>query len=414
MTQTSGEAILISALLNNGDVMAASHFGITNHHFIGYKSEYNWLLNYLEYYGTEPTWEAFKASFPNFPKCEHEDIRSAADLVFKAYDRIQITASMTEAMENLKMGDVAAAHGVLQGVELHRTAPKPRKLLTDMDFLDSWDEPNQAVEVPYRTLQRHTGGIRPGNIWYLAARPGQGKSAHLVNYAVRAVLDGCRVKFYSLEMNENEVRFRFHAALATVFGYKGITLTDLRDRRVDLHTYKQFVGELADRLEERGAGFLDIHTPREGVVTPGLIASGADEYHLNIVDYIGLMRADGGSRSVDDWRVAASISNDLKALAGTANTRMLVASQINREGDHGKEAPILRTLAQSDALGQDGDVVVTMRAMAHNVATLFSLEKNRHGMGGIRFCTTFDPNIGVFDEITREQADDMALMAEEL
>jgi hypothetical protein len=409
----SGEAVLISALLNSHDISEAASHGITPTHFIGYRDEYNWLLSYVETYGTDPTWEAFKLAFKDFPRCEHEDVRSACDMVFKSYGRIQLTDAMSEAMDHLALGDVAAADGVLKDVTIKRTAPKPRKLLTDLDFLDHWESGSSAVEVPYRTLQRHTGGIRPGNIWYVAARPGQGKSAHLVNFAKKAVLDGCRVKFYSLEMNEDEVRFRFHAALASHYGVKGITLNNLRDRHVDLHAYKTFVSELSDRLSDAG-GQLDIHTPREGSVSPGVVATGADEYDLIIVDYIGLMRSDTGSRSVDDWRIAAANSNDLKAIAGAANTRMMVASQINREGDHGKEPPKLRNLAQSDALGQDGDVVVTMRSMPHNVATAFGLEKNRHGVGGLTYYTTFDPNTGVFDEITKEQANDMVLMAEEL
>lgn len=410
--QLSGEAILISALLNNQDIGSAASYGITPSHFTGYKDEYNWLLHYVETYGTEPTWEAFRLVFKTFRGCDHEDVRSACDMVFRSYGRINLNIAMNEAMELLSIGEVYAAEEVLKAAQIHRTAPKPRKLLTDLDFLDNWESGSSAVEVPYRTLQRHTGGIRPGNIWYLAARPGQGKSAHLVNIAKKAVLDGCRVKFYSLEMNEDEVRFRFHAALATHYGVKGITLNDLRDRRVDLHTYKTFVNELSGRLEDAGGG-LDIHTPREGSVTPGVVATGADEYDLVIVDYIGLMHSDTGSRSVDDWRIAAANSNDLKAIAGAKNTRLLVASQINREGDHGKEPPKLRNLAQSDALGQDGDVVVTMRSAPHNVATTFGLEKNRHGVGGLHFYTTFDPNRGVFDEISRENVEDLILSAED-
>jgi hypothetical protein len=74
----------------------------------------------------------------------------------------------------------------------------------------------------------------------------------------------------------------------------------------------------------------------------------------------------------------------------------------------------VKNLAQSDALGQDGDVVLTMRAKPKNVATHFSLEKNRHGSSGIPFYTTFDPNRGVFTEISAEHAEDLAINAEEM
>ena len=276
---------------------------------------------------------------------------------------MQLTEAITEAMSMLAMGDLNQAYQRIVAAEPVRTSAKPKKLLTDLSFLDDWDREQLAMDTPYRTLNRCTGGMRPGQLWYVAARPKQGKSAHLVNIVTKAVLDGNRVKFFSLEMSEPEVRARFHAALARINGVRGITLTKIRDKSVDLHAYKGFVSELQDQIENSG-GALDIHTPADGLVTPGAIAASASEYHLNVVDYVGLMRSDGGQRAVDDWRNLAAISNDLKIIAASQRTTVLAASQINREGEHGKEPPKLVNLAGSDALGQDGDLVITLRAMS--------------------------------------------------
>lgn len=412
MAQLSAEAILISALLNNADVASAASFGISPVHFQGYQAEYNWLLNYLETYGTEPSKDAFIEAFPSFRFSDHEDVRSAVDMVFKAHGKRELITAIDDAMSLIGVGDISEAHLRLVKAEPRRTAPKPRRLLTDTGFLDHWADPLTGVEVPYPTLANLTGGIRPGNLWYLAARPGQGKTAHLVNMATYAMLKGNRVMFYSLEMSEMEVRFRFHATLARHFGYDGINLTDLRDRRVDLETYKTFVNELNDKLAATG-GWLDVHTPKDGPVSPSIVATRAGEYHLNVVDYIGLMKADDGSPAVMDWRVAAQISNSLKEIGLANQTGVLCAAQINREGDTGTGPPKVKNLAQSDALGQDGDVVLTARAKAHNVATHFLLDKNRHGPSGVEFFTTFDPNVGVYSPISREEAEDMTLLAEE-
>ena len=145
-----------------------------------------------------------------------------------------------------------------------------------------------------------------------------------------------------------------------------------------------------------------------------MVAARACEYDLIIVDYVGLMAQDGGGRAIDDWRVMASISNALKITALSQKTALLCAAQINREGENGSSPPKVKNLAQSDALGQDGDVVLTMRSKPHDVATHFSLEKNRHGASGIQFWTTFSPNTGVFTEISRDHADDLVLNAEVL
>ena len=60
------ECILLSSLLNNENVLAARGFGISPHHFRGYRREYQWLLDYVETYGTEPSWDAFLAEYPDF------------------------------------------------------------------------------------------------------------------------------------------------------------------------------------------------------------------------------------------------------------------------------------------------------------------------------------------------------------
>jgi replicative DNA helicase len=408
------EALLLSALVRTSTVGSEVAFGISAVDFEGYQDEYNWLTNYVSTYGEQPSASIFMHKFPAFRMVEHTDVRSACDMVHAAANRRRITAAVSDAMDQLHLGDAEAAYALLAEAKPKRAAVKPRDLLTDVRHLESWGDRRFVVELPYPTLQRYTGGVRAGNLWYLAARPGQGKSAHLSAINKRAVLDGNRVLFYSLEMSEEEVRARFHASLAAEMGYPKITLTDLRDRRVDLGMYRKFIGELTERLEACG-GVLDVHTPADGPVSPSVVAARASEYAMVTIDYVGLMSQDGGGYAIDDWRVMAKISNQLKSIAlSQQDSRLLCAAQINRDGETGSAPPKVKNLAQSDALGQDGDVVLTMRAKPKNVATHFSLEKNRHGMSGIHFFTTFDPNTGTYTEISADHAEDLVINAEEL
>ena len=414
MPSVSAEALLISALISTAGVGDEVPYGISVADFEGYHDEYNWLTNYVETYGCQPTRDIFTFKFPGFPFSEHTDVRSACEMVHQGANRRRINTAMSEAMDLLHLGDAVSAHGLLVAAAPRAAVAQPRPLLTDTSHLDAWEHERFAVELPYPTLQRWTGGIRAGNLWYLAARPGQGKSAHLGSITKHAVKTGNRVLFYSLEMSEEEVRARFHASLATDLGYPAITLSALRDRRVDRVMYKRFIGELKERLEGWG-GSLDVHTPADGPVSPSVIASRCGEYELTTIDYVGLMSQDGGGMAIDDWRVMAKISNSLKTIAlAQTDARLLCAAQINRDGETGNSPPKVKNLSQSDALGQDGDVVLTMRSKPKNVATHFSLEKNRHGQSGIHFYTTFDPNTGVYTEISAEHAEDLVINAESL
>ena len=412
MAAVSAEALLISALVNTASVGSEVPFGISAYDFEGYADEYNWLVNYVETYGEQPTRDIFAATFSSFPYSEHTEVRSAADLVHVASNRRRMHAAMSDAVDLIHLGEVNRAYDVLVESRPKRATLPPRRLLTDTSIFDSWGDRRYAIELPYPSLQRYTGGIRAGNLWYVAGRPSQGKSAHLGAINKKAVLDGNRVLFYSLEMSEEEVRARFHASLAHEMGYPSLTLTELRDRHVDVAVYRRFIGELAERLDACG-GVLDVHTPADGPVSPSVVAARASEYAMTTIDYVGLMTQDGGGHAIDDWRVMAKISNQLKSIAlSHKDSRLLCAAQINRDGETGTAPPKVKNLSQSDALGQDGDVVLTMRAKPHDVATHFSLEKNRHGTSGVHFYTTFDPNTGTYVEVSGDHAEDLVINAE--
>ena len=409
----SAEALLISALVNVQGVGEETQYGISPVDFEGFASEYCWLVNYVETYDEQPTRDIFLHKFPGFFMSEHTNIRSAAEMVHVASNRRRIHTAMSEAVDLIHLGETEAGYQTLVDAKPRHAQAKPRKIVRDASRLDEWDHKPYCVELPYPSLQRYTGGLRAGNLWYVAARPAQGKSAHLMSFAKHAVLTSNRVLFYSLEMSDEEVTARYHAAMATDLGFHTITLDNLRNRSVDRAIYRKFYGELNDRMDACG-GDLDVHTPADGAVSPSVVAAQASEYDLIVIDYVGLMTDDSGGHAIDDWRAMAKISNALKTIALAQKVGLLCAAQINRDGDTGSAPPKVKNLAQSDALGQDGDVVLTMRAKPKNVATHFSLEKNRHGSSGIPFYTTFDPNRGVFTEISAEHAEDLAINAEEM
>jgi replicative DNA helicase len=406
LSNPSAEALLISALINTGDALAATRYGITPEHFSGYAHEYSWLIQFERDYHETPTVDEFCDRYPDFPFKQHSEIRYAADEVRDNFFQRKAIETITEANEALRRGQVGEAYATLRRYEYSRTSATPTSF-KDASFLDTWDEPLRGIEVPYPTLQRHTGGIRPGNLWYLAARLGQGKSAYLIDIATNAMMSGANVLYYSLEMTDHELRSRQHSILARKFGYPDFQTTELLRREIDLASYKKFMIE----VEERVPGDMHIHTPADGPVSPATIASRADEYDLVVVDYATLMVTDSGEHASTDWRTATQISNRLKQVALAHNVPILAAAQINRDGEVGDLPPKIKNLAQADALGQDGDVVITMRARAKNVASIFSLEKNRHGASGMRWWTVFDVNNGVFAEISEDKAEQMVLDA---
>lgn len=403
----ANEALLISTVLNSGDAFTAKAHGIIPEHFKGYREEYQWLLDYYSQYQTCPTPKQLVTKFRDFPYEEGESNTAYyASEVKMAYASRDLLKRSQEAIDEITRGNVIEAYSKMEGLSLEIVSARPDDAFRDPSFLDDYyDEEETRIGVPWKTLQKLTNGIGPGELWYLAARQGNGKSSYLVDMAVQAAFDGHRVCFYSMEMNKRQVQIRAQAAMAHRLGIP-VNAQQMLHRTYDPTAYKELLTQITDVMDSVG-GSLHIHVPSMGRVSPGVVASLAGEYDLHLIDYIGLCWTDDGRPVIRDWRDIAEVSNSFKQIALAKNTAVMAASQINREGDNaGPHPPKLKNLAQSDHLGNDGDVVLTMKRYGMG-AGIFSVEKNRHGPSLNRFFTNYDPNNGDFSEITPDRADDI-------
>lgn len=398
------EAKLISALVTVGEVDLAPAYGITPEMFAGYQAEYRWLLSYQKMYGHAPSVDALETKFPAFPYAETHEVHFHADEVRFRYNEREIARVIRDAAEAVAQGDPEEAAFHLQSLNLSTAATAPlRDTLSDDSFLADWGAEVPTIRTPWKSLEKATGGLEPGSLWYVAARLGQGKSWTLGCLIRDAVLEGKRVVLASLEMPEAQVRMRMHVLLARELGID-VTHHELKKRTYDPILYRRLLGA----IKERVPGKLYVIDTSKGAISPATVSAHARDTDAAFVDYAGLLANPMGGRAVDDWRSMAAISNMLKEVAQQRNIPVVAAAQINREGDGaGWRPPKVKNLAQSDALGQDADVVITHKRLSKSTMT-YSVEKNRDGEGGLYFWTRFQPNDGRFEEITREQAETIA------
>lgn len=396
----SSEALLISAIVNTNDTDAVNLYGITPDMFYGYQAEYRWVISYCQTYHCAPSKEALKNKFPDFPLSDHTEISYAADEVRQGHTKRQLTKAIKDSSAYIAQGDLDEAILAISSFSPPQPIQPLRNMLIDTTFLRDYDMRIDQMAVPWQTLQKYTGGIRKGDLWYVAARLGQGKSWTLGCFVRDALVAGRKVLFYSLEMSQQQVMTRMHTLLGAQLGL-AVDHVAMRDKKFDVFAYQK----IHDAIRAQINGELFVHDSSHGRVSPAnLIAQGKD-VDLVVIDYAGLMSSPLGSRAVDDWRTMASISNMLKEVAVSADIRILAAAQINRDGDApGWKPPKVKNLAQSDALGQDGDVVLTHKQYSQSTM-VYGIEKNRHGEAGKHFFTRFLPNTGQFGEITKDQAD---------
>jgi replicative DNA helicase len=202
-------------------------------------------------------------------------------------------------------------------------------------------------------LDGMTGGLQPGNLVVIAARPSMGKSCLVTNIAENAAINHRKpVALFSLEMSETELARRFIASQASIKG------DDLSKGRVPEATWPKIV-KASSRLaaaplwidDSGDIGMLEIRAKARRLY------SQHDGLGLVIVDYLQLLRAE--SRSENRAEIIGQMSRGLKMLARELDVPVIALSQLNRGVEsRNPKIPMLSDLRESGAVEQDADVVI--------------------------------------------------------
>lgn len=195
------------------------------------------------------------------------------------------------------------------------------------------------------------GGLHPGELCIIAARPSMGKTALALNIAGHVAVRQRRpVVIFSLEMSRELLLTRMLCAAARVDSQKfraGYLNADERRKISDaLH-------ELVDapiHVDDEGAAtVMQIHSK-----TQRLIAENGP-MGLVVVDYLQLMSGRGENRTQE----VSGLSRGLKLLSKELNVPVMALSQLSRAPDQrqGDHRPQLSDLRESGSIEQDADVV---------------------------------------------------------
>jgi replicative DNA helicase len=289
-------------------------------------------------------------------------------------------------------GDFARAHElVIKGIERLTAAEESGSGVT-------------GVATGFLDLDRIVGGLQPGNVIVVAARPSMGKTALALGMAEHAALTQERsVAIFSLEMSGDELIQRLLSSTAIVDAGR------IRAGRLAPEDWSR-IGRAADRLSAARL-FID---DSEGVTvgemrTKTRRLKSREGLDLLVVDYIQLM--EGGRRMRDENRVQelSTISRGLKMLARDLEVPIICVSQLNRAPDaRPDKRPMLSDLRESGAIEQDADLVLMLyRDDYYNddseekgVAEV-NVAKNRHGPTD-RVKLTFRGSYAKFDNLARD------------
>lgn len=193
------------------------------------------------------------------------------------------------------------------------------------------------------------GGLRPGWLVILAARPGMGKTALALNIASSVAEDHCAL-FLSMEMPESELHDRNIASLGR------IPLETVMASPADDNEYWTRVTAAAQKIND-----LNLYIDDQAALRMVDIRSKARlikrkaGLDLIVVDYLQLMTGEGSNRNAE----IEGISRGLKALAKELNVAIIALAQLNRKSEErANKLPMLSDLRDSGSIEQDADAVL--------------------------------------------------------
>lgn len=214
---------------------------------------------------------------------------------------------------------------------------------------------SNVVKTGFSYLDNITGGFKPGTINIVAARPGMGKTALVLNIATNvAGMYGKKVAIFSLEMSKSEIANRILAAHSKT-NFKKIQRANISSEdEADLEATLSRISPMPIYIDEKtDTNPLDIMAKCKELIAEGPLS-------LVIIDYLQLLTypgMNGGSRQNE----IAAISRYLKVLAKELQVPVIALSQLNRGTENGEDddhIPTLANIRDSGAIEQDADCVI--------------------------------------------------------
>lgn len=232
---------------------------------------------------------------------------------------------------------------------------KPTDLKSGYEkFLESKKSPEQSGIPSKFTKLRKKMSYHPGDLVIVAARPGMGKTALVLNEAKHIAKLKIPVGFLSLEMTTQQLIGRL---VAEEFG---IEANRIKENQLTL-SEKEVLEKEAHKISN-----LPIYIHDEGSLTTmsakTIIGKWVRQNGVKIVflDYLQLMEVYGKKNFGSREQEISYISRTLKSIAKEFEIPIIALSQLSRavELRGGMKRPMLSDLRESGAIEQDADVVM--------------------------------------------------------
>lgn len=325
---------VLNRILKDKDASLITVNGLDESYFSDYKKEFQFIKNHINQYSSVPDIETFLNTFPEF---EVIDVNESNDYLItelnKEYQKVFIAENFNKIRSLLiadKLDDALLIYR--ESLDKMKSTVKLSTvdILQDTSRYDNYldklnDFDKYYIKTGFPELDKILGGWdRNEELVGVVARTNVGKTWFLLKMAASAVEQGLRVGFYSGEMSEQKIGYRFDTIVSHI---SNGALTHGND--IVQNDYKRYV----DTLPNRFTGCLKILTPQmiKGFAGVNALRAFIESENLDIlfVDQYSLLDDDRRGRSESEQ--LTNIVVDMKHLQVMKRIPIIVAAQQNRE-----------------------------------------------------------------------------------
>jgi len=363
------EAQLLTQIAATGDLLAARRAGITANTFASPTSQlvYEFIEEHYRNPGTPkevPTVEQLTHHYRAFePTASDASVGSLSDELKHHRFKSELVTELGEVFETAKLKPAeAAARGISsirKLIQLYGDSADTTMSESAIELVHKLEEIKSmrgvtGIPYPWATLNRETGGLNPGDLAVIYARPKNFKTWLAIDAAVQATYKyNHRVLFVTTEMTLEQIKKRVLATLSDVDYERMRTGAMSKGELARIHDMADMLA--ADEDESR----FTISSFAKGEKGIGHLEAKIEEYEPDLVIVDGLYRLhDDVTRSRSrDQLVVSNIVMGAKNCALQYKIPMLVTTQANREGEQTK-GTTLREMAFSDSFAQEVDLAL--------------------------------------------------------
>lgn len=401
------EIQIINKILEEKSLDFLTNNKIDKSKFYENQVQLEYILTHYDKYGVVPDKETFIKKFPDFQFFvvnESDEFLVETLLEEDKYQKLLPIMKQSSAM--LETDANAAARYLLQNIS-NLEAPKQKSIdlitqaeLRYKEYLEM--QVYKAKMITYsgfKELDKIIEGFSNDELAVFFARLNNGKSWIVSKIAVAAWEQGRRVGFYSGEMSKTKVGYRMDSIIR---GFSNKAL--LKGYQVE--GYKEYIEEMS--LKENP---IQIITPEDldGYLTISKLEQFIREYKIEfmVIDQLSFMVDETATKTTQERNKFSNITKGLRMISKKYQVPIILAAQANRMGAKGpneKGLPEMENIAESDAVGQDATLAVSMRMKDNQLE--MQIKKYRDGIVGNKFTYALDLDHGKFNYLPDSETEE--------